>query len=54
MKEIKRLDRVQAVLHLSINIILATVQEHNLKVSLPVIIATIFHCSFKMMYLRKV
>ena len=31
MKEIKLLDRVQAVSHSSINIILATIQEHGLK-----------------------
>ncbi len=55
MKEVKFLYRVQAVLHPFNTLILATILEYGLKiVSLPVMIATIFQCSFKMMYLRKV
>jgi hypothetical protein len=40
MKEVKLLGRAQAVKYIHIIFILATIQEYNLKVSLPVILVS--------------
>jgi hypothetical protein len=50
MKEVKLLDRVQAVILRSTHLILATIQELDLKSELTVTTIATFHCSATFLY----